>query len=755
LDSQRRLLLKDGKPLALKPKAFDLLLVLVEYRGQMVEKDDLMSLVWQDQIVEENNLTVHMSALRKVLGERKGDHRFIVTVPGHGYRFVGDVREERTDGEVVFETHTVSRITIEEDEPKISADITDAGEGIDDPHADKAPASQPSTRATMQLQHQSTPVDSNRAISLSLSKLILLCASVLIVTVLIVLAVSDWRVGGKKQATFEQRTISRLTNSGKVAAAAISSDGKYLVYAQAEKEGQSLWLQHIDTGSTARILPPQDAIYWGLRVSPDNSYIYCSTFAGNKVDDLFRIPILGGAKEHLPVNTNTSVSFSPDGKQMVYTDSHGLASSLMIADADGSNQYLLASSMKPENFWCAEAGSPVAWSPDGKTIACSINGIDEQGSYMTIAGVSPGDGTRRLLTPRRWDLAWHLNWLADSRTLVFTARERPSGEQQVWKLSLDTGETHQITNDLNGYEWLGITGDSQTLMAVQRNIVSHIRVISPESMAKSVAVQPLHTESQAIANVSWLPDGRILYTSKASGKSELWMINADGTSPAQLTVEAKAGFGGLALSPDGRHIIFASTRAGRYNIWRVNIDGLNFKQLTAGNDIETWPSISADGQWVIYQRGGYGIAPSSIWKVPIQGGEPIQINSDHIMRPVASPTNEHVAFYCMDDSSGESVWGVCIISVENGSLIKKMNVPRFISERVMRWTPDGRSLTHVHNASESGKLLLFPLDESESRELTGLGRGNINSFAWSGDGMRVVVSQSVESRDLVLIKDLR
>ena len=80
VDAQRRLLLQDGKPVILKSKAFDLLLVLVESRGG-IEKDDLMSLVWQDQIVEENNLTVHMSALRKVLGERKGDHRFIVTIP--------------------------------------------------------------------------------------------------------------------------------------------------------------------------------------------------------------------------------------------------------------------------------------------------------------------------------------------------------------------------------------------------------------------------------------------------------------------------------------------------------------------------------------------------------------------------------------------------------------------------------------------------------------------------------------------------
>lgn len=92
LDGAKRLLLKQGKPVSLNSKAFDLLYVLVENHGQIVHKEELFDKVWEGQFVEENNLTVHISALRKIFGERKNDHQFIATIPGKGYKFVADVR---------------------------------------------------------------------------------------------------------------------------------------------------------------------------------------------------------------------------------------------------------------------------------------------------------------------------------------------------------------------------------------------------------------------------------------------------------------------------------------------------------------------------------------------------------------------------------------------------------------------------------------------------------------------------------------
>src|SRR5688572_19973513 len=92
IDTAKRILLENGEAVALNPKAFDLLLTLVERRGEIVSKDELLDTVWENQFVEQNNITVHISALRKIFGETKNEHRFIATVPGKGYKFVAEIQ---------------------------------------------------------------------------------------------------------------------------------------------------------------------------------------------------------------------------------------------------------------------------------------------------------------------------------------------------------------------------------------------------------------------------------------------------------------------------------------------------------------------------------------------------------------------------------------------------------------------------------------------------------------------------------------
>lgn len=92
LEPQERLLVCGGKPVALPPKAFHTLVVLVENRGRLVAKDALMQAIWPDTFVEEVNLSQNVSLLRKVLGDTPQEQRYIQTVAGRGYRFCGEVR---------------------------------------------------------------------------------------------------------------------------------------------------------------------------------------------------------------------------------------------------------------------------------------------------------------------------------------------------------------------------------------------------------------------------------------------------------------------------------------------------------------------------------------------------------------------------------------------------------------------------------------------------------------------------------------
>src|SRR5215204_3622926 len=121
LDTSKRLLRHEGKTLALNAKAFDLLVYLAENAGRVVSKDEILDAVWENRYVEEANLKVQISALRKALGERKDEHRFLVTIPGKGYKFVGDI--QNGNDEIVIEKHKISRLVIEEEEEKRSGGV--------------------------------------------------------------------------------------------------------------------------------------------------------------------------------------------------------------------------------------------------------------------------------------------------------------------------------------------------------------------------------------------------------------------------------------------------------------------------------------------------------------------------------------------------------------------------------------------------------------------------------------------------------
>src|SRR5204863_181820 len=115
-DMRKRLLWCDGALVSLTPKAFEILAVLLEHAGEVVEKEDLLARVWGNTAVEEATLARHISTLRRALHERPNEHRYIVTVPGHGYEFVAEVAVSENVPESL--RHTVEpHITAEVKEP--------------------------------------------------------------------------------------------------------------------------------------------------------------------------------------------------------------------------------------------------------------------------------------------------------------------------------------------------------------------------------------------------------------------------------------------------------------------------------------------------------------------------------------------------------------------------------------------------------------------------------------------------------------
>src|SRR5215203_1227837 len=114
LDTAEHALRHGDEPVPLTHKAVELLILLVERRGQTVTKNELMDALWRDTYVDENNLAVTVMMLRKAFGESAFDKKFIETVPKRGYRFVASTEE--TTADLLIEKQTTTRITIEEKE---------------------------------------------------------------------------------------------------------------------------------------------------------------------------------------------------------------------------------------------------------------------------------------------------------------------------------------------------------------------------------------------------------------------------------------------------------------------------------------------------------------------------------------------------------------------------------------------------------------------------------------------------------------
>jgi len=134
-EAQQRLLF-NGEPVALKPKILDLLRYLIQSRGQLIAKDDLMREVWPDTIVEENNITVSMSILRKTLGEDRQKPRFIQTVPRRGYRFVAEVIELSPDPITVGDPHKITVVSETDEAPIDSLAVLPMDIGEKDPNVE-------------------------------------------------------------------------------------------------------------------------------------------------------------------------------------------------------------------------------------------------------------------------------------------------------------------------------------------------------------------------------------------------------------------------------------------------------------------------------------------------------------------------------------------------------------------------------------------------------------------------------------------
>lgn len=569
----------------------------------------------------------------------------------------------------------------------------------------------------------------------------------IVVTAILAVAYGLYKIAVRERTVISRPNleISRLTATGKVATASISSDGKRVVYAVDESGSQSIWIREVDTSRNVQLVGPSKATYAYVSFTPDGNFIYFNKSQNDEPTSLYQMPASRGVVHRVIENISSRGAISADGKRIAFIRESASAAenSLIVANIDGSDERILATRPRPDNF----NSRAITWTPDGRSITCVTGSRAEKLVEVPL----DGNPATRIKTPA-WFAVISVEWLPDASGLVVAVLEKiRSSPLQLWYLSFPDGGAHRITYDFNDYLSPSLTGDASTLVAIRRETTSHIWLLPDGDATKGRQLTTGTSRQDGNPSVRWMPDGKIVYDSTASGSRHPWIMNADGSEQRQLT-EGPNEDQGVHVSPDGRSILFTSNRSTDnlpiYHIYKVDRDGNNLQQLTWGAG-EIAPFFSPDGMWVIYTS-----TTSGSWKLPVSGGEPVKLSEDGFASDI-SPDGNFIIHVSKADAF---MWRLTITPFTGGPELKSFEV-RSDSRPDCHWSRDGRSFAYSVKRgellSEIGNLWSQSLKGDPPTQLTDFKSDTISGFDWSPDGKWLAVGRGSTMSDVMLIKNFR
>ena len=735
LDAEKLMLYRDEIEIKLPPKVVKTLAVLIEHRGSILSKDELIEKVWADAIVEESNLSQNLYVLRKSLGSRPDGFPYIETLRRRGYRFTADVQLVERSSDLLNGSQAPA--------PRPSVGVERRGNVLR--LVDWSAAQMPDEARVPAATHE---------VGVKKSKvwIALLGAACLIVG--IIAAGSFYLLSGRNTGPRKELSVVRLTNGVMPGGATISPDGNYLVYHELlDGEISRLFVQQVGQSSRLEIASSASDLFHVSTFSPDARFVYFVT--GEKLNgetSLNRVPTIGGTTTRILKRINGPVSFSRDGAQMVFVRSSGSSdeSELIITDSDGKAERVLLSRISPNRL-----GGGAAWSPDGSSIAFSEVAVHETGAGPTnrILLADSSSGAVRELSPENWSNVYRMEWTADGEGLLFIgtrAKEAYSTRRdQVYLISHSDGISRRITSDGNRHEpgSLGAT-KSGAILAVTGNRSSQVWSMNPNG-DQATAVQLSRGAADGRAGLCPLPDGRLGYMTRTGEDLNILLANADGSDTKQLatglTITEE-----LRADPNGKFFVFSTVENGTNRLFRVDVDGTNVKQLTFGDE-EVDSSISPDGQSVVYGtvQNRNGVPYFELFRVPSEGGEASQVGSAECFSPSYSPDGTMIS--CIGPNND-----ALILSASDGSEIKRFRLPANVTSNFgTGWMPDSSAVTLIINDKGASNIWVYPIKRSKPYQLTNFSSGIIYRFALSPDGERLYLARGYPVQDAVLITNYR
>lgn len=586
VDAARRLLLRRGEPVPLTPKAFDILLVLIQNRDRVVEKDELMKLVWPDTSVEENNLTRNISTLRKALEEGPNEHRFIVTIPGHGYQFAGDMPEEVAGAAALYEGLGRARVLIEE-------------------QSEPDTASQPIATGFVERKSWRWRV---------------FWFGMAAAAACTLLASAAWfYISHSREAVLPLPRVVPLTSlPDRAECANLSPDGNLLAFGRRSDSPQSSGIYIQQIGSDHLLQVTRSLFDRCPAWSPDGRNLAFSRY-GEQEQSIYLISALGGPERKLYSGAPSfpPLDWSPDGKLIAFST------------APPGHSYSVISLVSVDTLEVRKRSDPIVgvqdwgpvFSPDGNQLAyVRANMIHTTAEIFVMSAT--GSGIRRLTFDNAW-IPGPPAWTRDGKFIVFSSTR--SGLPTLWRIPVSGGSP--VPETQVGVKAFGpkVAPRGHRLIFEQRSANSSLWSLDLSRFGKNDGRTQVTASRGSNGAAELSPDGRrIVFISDRSGSDEIYICNADGSNLLRLANLGDANAPGVPRwSPDGQKIVFDSVIRGHTAVFVIQANGGPPRPLTDEASDNLNPSWSHDGKWIYFTSNRSG--QWQIWKMPSQGGEVLQL----------------------------------------------------------------------------------------------------------------------------------
>lgn len=641
LDVGERLLLRDGASVPITPKAFDLLLVLVEQQGHLLEKEKLLKLVWPDTFVEEANLSYNISLIRKALGEAETGQKFIETVPKRGYRFAAEVRE----------------VTAESASAVQSPLQPDAGsDGIPLP-----------TLATLEKRNERlrTEVKSYpRKTAVAVAAFVLVAG---------IAAGLYWLTRQAPLRRAEPKIVPFTSFPGHEGEPAFSPDGNRIAFfwRGPNDDNADIYIKQPGAEGVLRLTtdPAEDV---GPDWSPDGRHI-AFLRRSDTGSGIYLAPALGGGERKLAevfkgtgllISVNRpptqNPDWAPDGRLLAIVDKSSPSEpfSIFLLEVETGEKRPLT---RPPAT--AYGDTSPAFSPDGKLLAfVRVPGIGVADVYVMPA---TGGEPRRLTFGNQ--PVGRVTWTANSREIVFDTGPLV-GRGSLWRVAVSGGNPEQIVAAGQMTIDPAIAPVSERLAWAQSLYDTNIwrlELTGAKRDRRSVAREFI-SSTQLDNWPEYSPDGRrILFMSVRSGSPEIWVCGPEGENPVQLT-NLNTHTGTPHWSSDSRNIVFDSRPDGNSDIYVVSVEGGKPRRLTTDPAEDFCGSWSRDGQWIWFGSARSGSL--QIWKMPAHGGEAVQMTKQGGFEGFESPDGKY--FYYTKGRNTFDLWRIPVAGGEETPVLE-------------------------------------------------------------------------------------